>query len=224
VPHYRSFFDWQLNVHDLAKAPIWDSTTGFGGDGNPSEPKTVNDARCVTDGPFANLSVLYYGDESKPHCLSRGLQQPADMAKYFSARVSKDAIAELMATPRYEDFNLNMEHGPHLAMPHAVLGDFLVDTAPNGSFPRIEVDRPVLTTWLVDPVFFLHHAQLDRLWWKWQHAKPGRLREYNGESSHRSGKEASLQDQLEMGVLAPAAEVGSVIDARSGILCYSYAY
>ena len=54
------------------------------------------------------------------------------MAKYYSARVSEDAIAKLMATPGYEAFNLGMEQGPHLAMPHGVLGDFLVDTAPNG--------------------------------------------------------------------------------------------
>lgn len=75
-----------------------------------------------------------------------------------------------------------------------------------------------------DPVFFLHHAQLDRLWWKWQQEKPERLREYNGESAHRSGINASLQDQLEMGGLAPAVAVEQVIETKAGLLCYEYAY
>lgn len=132
----HSFFDWQLNIHDLPSAPIWDPITGFGGDGNITGSDTVNVARCVTDGPFANLPVLYYSNELKPHCLSRGFQPPVDMERYYSARVSVEAIDKLMATPRYEEFNLGVEDGPHLSMPHAVLGDFLVDTAPNGKFPR----------------------------------------------------------------------------------------
>ncbi|TVY36278.1 Tyrosinase [Lachnellula subtilissima] len=209
VCHYSGslvFFDWQLNVHDLPAAPIWDPITGFGGDGNATGVRTVNTASCVTDGPFANLQVQYYADEAKPHCLSRGFQAPDDMEKYYSARVSDDAIANIMAMPEYNAFNLGMENGPHLAMPHGVLGDFFSDTAPN------------------DPVFFLHHAQLDRLWWKWQHAEPGRRREYNGASSRHSKEAASLQDQLEMGTLAPKIAVEEVIDTQSGILCYEYAY
>jgi tyrosinase len=59
------------------------------------------------------------------------------MAKYYRSRVSKEAIAELMASPDYDAFNLGMEHGAHLALPHGVLGDFLVDTAPNGEFAGI---------------------------------------------------------------------------------------
>ncbi|TVY13044.1 Tyrosinase ustQ [Lachnellula arida] len=183
----RDLLRLQLNVHDLPTAPIWDPITGFGGNGNAT-------------------GVQYYADEAKPHCLSRGFQAPDDMEKYHSARVSEDAIANLMAIPQYNAFNLGMENGPHLAMPHGVLGDFFSDTAPN------------------DPVFFLHHAQLDRLWWKWQHAEPGRRREYNGASSRHSKEAASLQDQLEMGALAPKIAVEEVIDTQSGILCYEYAY
>ena len=73
-------------------------------------------------------------------------------------------------------------------------------------------------------MFFLHHAQLDRLWWKWQHERPGRLREYNGESALRSKKAASLQDRLELGALAPVIAVEEIMDTKAGLLCYEYAY
>lgn len=56
------------------------------------------------------------------------------MVAHYSDRVSEEAIAKVMARPQYGEFNLAMEHGPHIAMPHGVLGDFLVDTAPNGEY------------------------------------------------------------------------------------------
>jgi tyrosinase len=33
-----------------------------------------------------------------------------------------------------------------------------------------------------DPIFFLHHAWLDRLWWQWQSRDPARLTEIGGEN------------------------------------------
>ena len=56
------------------------------------------------------------------------------MASYFGSRVRPAAIEKLLAARDYESFNLDMEHGAHLAAPHGVLGDFLVDTAPYGEY------------------------------------------------------------------------------------------
>ena len=74
----------------------------------------------------------------------------------------------------------------------------------------------------LDPVFFLHHAQLDRIWWRWQAIRPARKLEYEGAASHGSEKMADVTDELDMGVLAPMIPVSDVLDAASGTLCYTY--
>lgn len=81
---------------------------------------------------------------------------------------------------------------------------------------------PCGTSLISDPVFFLHHAQLDRLWWKWQHMTPGRLRQYNGETEANSSIAASLSDALHMGGLGLDATVGDIIETESEFLCYEY--
>ena len=46
-----------------------------------------------------------------------------------------------------------------------------------------------------DPIFYLHHAQLDRLWWIWQQDKLERAHEYGGVDKRLH--EASLEDELD---------------------------
>lgn len=81
-------------------------------------------------------------------------------------------------------------------------------------------DRPL------DPVFFLHHTQLDRLWWMWQRAEPQnigkRRREYLGRAAHNSTQHASLTDVIPMGGLAPNINVFDIMETNSGLLCYRY--
>jgi tyrosinase len=74
----------------------------------------------------------------------------------------------------------------------------------------------------VDPAFFLHHAQLDRVWWRWQATRPTRKMEYAGAVSHGSEKSAEVSDELDMGGLAPTIAVAEILDAASGLLCYTY--
>lgn len=76
---------------------------------------------------------------------------------------------------------------------------------------------------MADPVFFLHHTQLDRLWWKWQQADMNyRLTEYMGRAEWNSDKGASLDDVIFVGDLAPETTVSEMMDTESGQLCYSY--
>jgi tyrosinase len=75
---------------------------------------------------------------------------------------------------------------------------------------------------MTDPVFFLHHAQLDRLWWIWQHFEPSRLQKYAGYAFHNTTQPASLEDVISLGGLAPSITVREIIDTGSGYLCYRY--
>lgn len=74
-----------------------------------------------------------------------------------------------------------------------------------------------------DPIFFLHHTQLDRLWFKWQQLDTTRrLRQYEGPLVKNSTERASTMDLVPMGGIAPDRPVAEIIDPHAGGLCYSY--
>ena len=67
-----------------------------------------------------------------------------------------------------------------------------------------------------DPVFFLHHTQVDRLWWLWQQEDPtNRLNAYGGGS-------ARLQDVMPMADLAADRLVADFMSTQTADLCYTY--
>lgn len=199
------YWDWTLDWEDFTNAPVWNAESGFGGDGNKSSEVTVGHGYCITDGPFAMLEAEYYDGEYYPHCLSRNFLQGDLLAKY-SGRLQPTVVDELFEEPTYSSFFLAVEEGPHSSIPISVRGDFLKFTAPN------------------DPVFFLHHAQVDRLWWIWQRKNPrSRLLQYNGISRDGSSTPAGLGDRLEMHGLAPDLTVMNVMKADAAPFCYRYA-
>lgn len=128
------YWDWSLDWEDLTLSPVWDSDTGFGGNGNSSDEKSVAHGSCVTDGPFARLVALFWGVEDKPHCLSRGFAKH-EKVKKFGLKVKPEALQKLLEEPDYDSFNLGLENGPHDTIPSIVRGDFYKVTAPNGMFP-----------------------------------------------------------------------------------------
>lgn len=73
-----------------------------------------------------------------------------------------------------------------------------------------------------DPLFFLHHAQLDRLLWKWQNSSPTANKVYNAKISKDVKQTLSSKSVIEMGALAKNVVVGDIIDTKGGLLCYDY--
>ena len=74
-----------------------------------------------------------------------------------------------------------------------------------------------------DPLFFLHHTQLDRLWWLWQKRQPGGgLEAYSGRKERHSIEKASLDDLIETQGLAERVKVADVMDIHDDLLCYDY--
>ena len=195
--------DWE---HPTA-APVWDPVHGFGGDSRPhsrpSEEVIVGQDRCVTDGPFAGLQVHWFGEHDNPHCLSRGFLDKTDFNS-IGYRFSPEAVEQILGHKDYHDFQQDLEDGPHLAIPHGVGGDFFFTVAP------------------YDPVFILHHTQLDRLWWRWQQTHPSNQMAYSGPASHGSESAASLNDMLPMSALAKSVKVRELMSTESDMLCYRY--
>ena len=75
-----------------------------------------------------------------------------------------------------------------------------------------------------DPVFFLHHTEIDRLWWLWQHdhgnGEPSM--EYLGKTAAGSKQDASLADMIDVGSLGRNVTVREVMETNTNLLCYSY--
>ncbi len=83
-----------------------------------------------------------------------------------------------------------------------------------------------------DPLFYLHHANLDRVWWSWQKLNlKTRLTDISGpiylmDYANAQGGNVTLEFPLSLGVSAADVTVGDVMDitgcGKNGVLCYEY--
>ena len=168
-----------------------------------------NTGRCVIDGAFDDIEATYYDVKKKPHCLSRGFRDDeGNLGIMDGTSISPESIGEVLNLNDYEKFVKEMESRVHDTIPFGIGGDFETFTAP------------------YDPLFFLHHTQLDRLWWLWQQRDgedgESRLNAYGGHKQRHSIEMASLEDDIEMRGLAENVQVRRVMDTEGELLCYRY--
>ncbi|KAI9665086.1 MAG: hypothetical protein M1821_006534 [Bathelium mastoideum] len=198
------YWDWSLDWNNFRESPVWDAASGLGGNGDPSGAPTVGEGRCVVDGPFASLEVSYFDGEEHAHCLSRGFPEHSELRE-LGELVKPDAIDGLMDEPDFEKFASEIERRGHTFLSRSVRGDLSKFTGPN------------------DPIFFLHHTNLDRLWSKWQHVNSAeRLTAYSGKANGRSDAPARLSDPIDIDGLSRNLMVGDVMSTQSGLFCYQY--
>lgn len=143
TPKLRSFryWDWSLDWEDLTRSPVFDSTYGFGSNGNLSAPKSVAYGHCVTDGPFANKQALYYGGENITHCFSRGFVTNETTKHEIASKISPQFLRHLLDVQTFERFFEVLEYGPHNAIPKTIRGDFFVVTAPYGNYLSCKIEN-----------------------------------------------------------------------------------
>ncbi|KAL4955939.1 hypothetical protein BDW69DRAFT_182115 [Aspergillus filifer] len=180
---------------------------------------------CVNDGPFKHLRLhINQTSTQDDSCLHRSF----DPESFLLA--GDEYVDACMETDNYEDaWNCFIEN-PHVA------GHFGV-----GGTMRDVVASPG------DPLFFLHHTNLDRLWWEWQSANltsrlyaisgtnipdqayldendfefpSAALRDYDGDP----GNVTTLNHVLWMGGVVPNATVGEVMDLHGERNCAEYVY
>lgn len=81
----------------------------------------------------------------------------------------------------------------------------------------------LLTFQFADPLFFLHHANLDRIWWNWQaKSLSTRLTEISGPTTYQGSTQVTLAWNLVMGALGSTLPIKSVMDVRAYPMCYNY--
>jgi len=123
--------------------------------------------------------------------------------------------------------------GPHPG-PHFILGGDLTGLCPFGLTPPACNAGP---RWCPnEPMFFLHHAMVDKVWFDWQHRDPSNKGAYAGGSvsgqvdpSLVSAYPTGAPPLLSLDSVLPGdgfwenVTVRDVMDTTGGRLCYTYA-
>ncbi|KAH8691329.1 hypothetical protein BGW36DRAFT_305206, partial [Talaromyces proteolyticus] len=171
----------------------------YGLGGNGSLPDN-----CIIDGPLAHMKPQY----PTPHCLKRNF----GIKNMYGINYTTSIVEDLITTATtYHDFRLRLERGPH-------------------RFVHIGIGGEMAEFWSSnDPIFFLHHAQIDRLWWRWQRqAENGQIRGYDNITEDGNSFELdenlpiSDHDILKFNGLGDDITAGDVLSTETSILCYRY--
>ncbi|KAI8323504.1 Di-copper centre-containing protein [Martensiomyces pterosporus] len=144
---------------------------------------------CVRDGLQAGWTLPF----PNRHCLVRRFDQGGRMQPWYSA----EYIYSIMQ--RYDDMHglrENIEYTLHGSVHLGVGGDMAQYWSPN------------------DFIFFLHHANLDRLWDEWQHW--GHMWTMDGRDS--SGRWMTVDSPI----AHYGDTVGSTMQLGAGRMCYMY--
>ncbi|KAH9478235.1 Tyrosinase P [Psilocybe cubensis] len=180
----------------IRTSPVFDPVTGFGGDGvkgtytlpdNVTEESQIIRSTfvgCVMDGPFGYNasdpeSFVVHGGPGKlvtTHCLVRGIN---DGFKQF---LSADVVQNALRQQTYEEFRLALEGNDQHHRREESMDDSDLELSEHASGHLVvggELGN--LYSSPGEPLFFLHHANLDRIWWNWQIMDPDqRLADMSG--------------------------------------------
>jgi hypothetical protein len=141
---------------------------------------------CVQDGAFANWQAVY----PDAHCLSRQWDGGNTISSFYSTDVVNSVLAK---STTYAAAEKGIEINPHGAIHVNIGADMSTMGSPN------------------DPLFWVHHAFVDKLWWTWQQTHHN---SYGGQNA--DGSTASVSDILP----SYTAKVSDTFDISA--LCYSY--
>ncbi|KAI1265449.1 Di-copper centre-containing protein [Xylariaceae sp. FL1019] len=238
---YQPYWNWLSHRCDPRNSPLFDgSDTSFSGDGSFVQHNgSVNGngyvyipsgqgGGCVTSGPFVNYTinlgpVLPIQDGMaasptllgyNPHCMARDLS--AFTASNWLTLTNILNITIGAASDSVYDFQNELQGrftdgflGLHTAG-HGVMGGTSGDL----------YGSPV------DPVFFLHHAMVDRTYWIWQALHPAKADTLGGTITLFNtppSRDTSVEDWLYMGSLIDDIQIKDVLNTLSGgPLCYTY--
>lgn len=203
------YWDWTRDEENPDSSPIFDDESGFGGNGD-------EDSGCLNSGPFAGVNV------STPdnHCLQRVFN--LTVLTQYSSQSEVDSTLQVTS---YSSFRSTLENGPHRGGHGAIAGDMINNYSPNGEAVFRFLLESSIAKCVIDPIFFLHHTNIDRVWWQWQSQDSERQSEYSGNRyQNNTSVEATLEDLLPMdaGLVSDNYTVADFMWVESGPLCYTY--
>ncbi|KAF2669144.1 Di-copper centre-containing protein [Microthyrium microscopicum] len=226
----QPYWDWYLDTPAAGgswlKSPLFDPESGFGGNGAKLKAGESGlkgfgagfgtGGGCVVDGPFKDMklhigpgAVMKMGSE---RCLTRSFNIEAG-----EAAGSKEVVKDALASKDFQTLRMAVE------MPNITFTGGKIERH-GGGFHNVghggvggEMGDPF--TSINDPIFFLHHTGIDRVWQMWQDQD---LQKRISDT----GTGLTLKTPIWMGLEAPDRPVGDVMDIINrdgkGFLCYKY--
>lgn len=231
---------------------MFDSVTGFGGDGVPGtytlppgakdDPSIFPDPSiplppgappldqmfkgCVRDGPFREGEwTLHVGPGQlliTDHCLVRGF------TRAILANMTSASVARAMSADTFDEFGQIIDGlvqgGPIHGAGHGFIGGEMsnVYSAGGGEFSTANgIDRHS-QTFLPDPIFYLHHAGLDKFWWDWQRADPKHFYDITGPTTAGGSSHITLDFELDFPAVGNNITVRDTVNPLSFPNCFTY--
>ncbi|KAF1911472.1 hypothetical protein BDU57DRAFT_524614 [Ampelomyces quisqualis] len=155
---------------------------------------------CITNGQFANLAInVGPGSRNELHCLARN----NDDSKTINT--NSQMVNGCNNQQSYANMNSCSEGSAH-AWGHNGIGAVMQDTWASPA----------------DPVFWLHHAFIDRNFRIWQNANSARVNSVDGNDA--AGNRLTLDTTVNVYDIRPTVRVRDILDTTSTTLCYKYNY
>ncbi|KAJ3158144.1 hypothetical protein HDU86_003096 [Geranomyces michiganensis] len=189
------YWDWTLDSQAPQNSVVL-SSRWFGGNGNPQLQN------CVSNGQFTDVRTVFTNPGTS-NCIHRFFNvnnRPAAGPTLINS-VAQQALMQ-NSRSSYASFRNNFESQPHNAVHTSLGGDmFIVTISPN------------------DPLFYLHHANVDRMWSIWQRNNPSLALTYND-----FNRQVSINDPLQYNIAwNNQAVVRWFLSTTSGgTMCYQY--
>ncbi|KAH8821796.1 hypothetical protein F5884DRAFT_746088 [Xylogone sp. PMI_703] len=199
---HLTYWNWALDWQDPTNAPVFDSELGFGGDGDYNMKAGAGEGYCVPNGPLAGLQLKYYGTDIIPHCFSRSFAdggKPATPGRLSGQKYKPEAMKNLMQIPSSTAFAGKLD-SIHTAIPIGIRGEMARFSSPYE---------------IPEPIFFLHHTQVDRIWWLWQ--------QDHAEAELAELDEGTLNEPMDMfGLYYKNVTMRDIMTTQTSHLCYRY--
>ncbi|KAF9507192.1 hypothetical protein BS47DRAFT_1377967 [Hydnum rufescens UP504] len=223
---YVPYWDWTLDDYkDIKHASIWssDPVVGLGTFPDSTEDLTVG------TGAFRDLIRAY----PIPHRIERNYTpRPFEIQRFPWVFDLPQKEANSTQTPAEWKKMVTSFVGNYTAF-QAYVDGFRAEGVHTSTHLSIGGDVSDISHSPNDPVFFLLHGQLDRLWASWQAHDPRNARAIGGGESQDltnfdqyptgNGVDVTENTVVYMSNLGPDARVKDVLDTKGGYLCYEYA-
>ncbi|KAI8871165.1 Di-copper centre-containing protein, partial [Ramicandelaber brevisporus] len=144
------YWDWSADAFAMGRSPIF-SNAWMGGNGRGGEG-------CISTGPFAGVRRAVSAD-GDPGCLSRAFNSGNTIRGIYDRTYMNNLIRY---SRNFGQIWGGMENGPHSAVHYGIGGDMGTMQSSN------------------DPIFFMHHGFVDKVWDDWQRTSPNRMYDFGG--------------------------------------------
>ncbi|PGH13112.1 hypothetical protein AJ79_03819 [Helicocarpus griseus UAMH5409] len=212
---HQPYWYEQMDSGKFSASVVFDPVYGFGGNGNGADG-------CIADGPFANYTNHIGPNYTfTDNCINRYVDD--EISNWTSQSEVDKCLHETEWDAAWNCIHLNPHDGGHAGV---------------GGAPGHRVASPG------DPLFYLHHTWLDKVWWDWQKLdKEVRTTTISGPNvmpddapfpplpdsipkptgaDGDPGTETTMTHVLNMYGVIPNQTIADVMDIQGGYLCYEY--